>query len=84
MFEIRGRVKTEWMLDTFNKVFIWDFNPSFCLHHDNQIRCWEIQQSHTTYFSHVLQQINIGGGGGGGDYLTTTEKKNSHKDNHKS
>ena len=24
-----------------------------------------LQQSHTTYVSHVLQQITIGGGGGG-------------------
>ena len=35
MFGIRGRVKIEWILDAFNKVFIWDFNPSFYLHHDN-------------------------------------------------
>ena len=41
----------------------------------------EIQQSHTTYISHVLQQITIGGGGE--YYLPTTEKKNSHKDNNK-
>ena len=27
MFGIRGRVKIEWILDAFNKVFIWDFNP---------------------------------------------------------
>ena len=80
MFGIRGRVKIEWILDACNKVFIWDFNPSFYLHHDNQIRCWEIHQSHTTYVSHVLQKITIGGGG---DYLPTTEKKNSHKDNNK-
>ena len=57
-----GRVKIEWILDAFNKVFILDFNPSFYLHHDNWIRCWEIQQSHTTYVSHVLQQITIGVG----------------------
>ena len=43
----------------------------------------EIRQSHTTYVSHVLQQITTWGGGGGGDYLPTTEKKNSHKDNNK-
>ena len=30
-----ARVKIEWILDAFNKVFIWDFNPSFYLHHDN-------------------------------------------------
>ena len=35
MFGIRGRVKIEWILDAFNKVFIWDFNHSFYLHHDN-------------------------------------------------
>ena len=75
MFGIRGRVKIEWILDAFNKVFIWDFNPSFYLHQDNWIRCWEIQQSHTTYVSHVLQQITIVGRAGGGDYLPTTEKK---------
>ena len=84
MFGIRGRVKIEWILDAFKKVFIWKFNPSFYLHHDNQITCWEIQQSHTTYVSLVLQQITIGGGGDGGeDYLPTTEKKNSHKDDNK-
>ena len=65
--------------DAFNKVFIWDFNPSFYLHHDICITCWEIQ-SHTAYISYVLQQITIGGGQ---DYLSTTEKKNSHKDNNK-
>ena len=30
-----GRVNIEWIPDAFNKVFIWDFNPSFDLHHDN-------------------------------------------------
>ena len=29
------RVKIEWILDAFNKVFIWDFNLSFYLHYDN-------------------------------------------------
>ena len=28
---IRGRGKSEWILDVFNKVFIWDFNLSFYL-----------------------------------------------------
>ena len=30
-----GEGENEWILDAFNKVFIWDFNPSFYLHHDN-------------------------------------------------
>ena len=32
---IRRRRKSEWILDALNKVFIWDFNISFYLHHDN-------------------------------------------------
>ena len=71
-FRIRGRVKIEWILDAANEVFIWDFNPSFYLRHDNWVTCWEIQ-SHTAHISHVLQQITIGGGGQ--DYLPATEKK---------
>ena len=70
------RVKIEWILDAFNKVLSWDFNPSFYLHHDNWIRCWEIQQSRTTYVSQVLQQITIGGkGGGGGEIIYLRLKK---------
>ena len=34
-FRIRGRGKSEWILDAFNKVFIWDFNLAFYLPHDN-------------------------------------------------
>ena len=34
-FRVWGRRKSEWILDAFNKVFIWDFNLSFYLHHDN-------------------------------------------------
>ena len=34
-FRIRGRGKSEWILDTFNKVFILDFYLSFYLRHDN-------------------------------------------------
>ena len=36
--------------------------------------------SHTTYVSHVLQQITIGGGGR--DYLPMTEKKRFASNHH--
>ena len=66
-----GRVKIEWILDAFNKVFIWDFNPSFYLHHD---------RSDVGKYSNAIQNTlvtfcNRSPLGGGGDYLPMTEKR---------
>ena len=70
-----GRVKIEWILDAFNKVFIWDFNPSFIY--------ITITRSDVGKYNNAIQHMLVtfcnksplGGGGGGGIIYLRLEKR---------